>query len=277
MKVTILGGSGFIGRALVRRLHAHNAHVYAPGRGDVDWKQDLGHVIYAIGLTADFRTRAFETVEAHVEVLSEFLRRARYDSLLYLSSTRVYRGARDTSEESSLVVSPSDGEDLYNLSKLLGESLCLAVSRPTVRVVRLSNVYGPGATSDDFLTSVLREAAGSGAVQLRTAMDSERDFVDLADVVDLLPRIADSGRHRLYNVGSGCNITNRQLADALARLNVRVSVEPGAQRVAYPPLRIARVVEEFGFEPRQLLPQLPGLYADYVARAGLTGSRGARA
>ena len=55
-------------------------------------------MIYAIGVTADFRTRPFETMEAHVSVLCEILRDARLDSLTYLSSTRLYGGAASTGE-----------------------------------------------------------------------------------------------------------------------------------------------------------------------------------
>jgi hypothetical protein len=82
----------------------------------------LGHVIYCIGLTADFRSRTFDTVEAHVCTLLDVLRRGEFESIVYLSSTRLYAGSDSTSEETSIRISPFD---VYNTSKLAGESLVL--------------------------------------------------------------------------------------------------------------------------------------------------------
>ena len=115
------------------RLQARGVSCWSPQRGDATvFERPLGHVIYGIGVTADFRTRTLETVGAHVCALVEFIARARFDSLLYLSSTRVYKGAPATDEESPLRVSPSDADDFYNLTKLTGEALCLTNPRDTM-------------------------------------------------------------------------------------------------------------------------------------------------
>jgi nucleoside-diphosphate-sugar epimerase len=268
MRITVLGGTGFIGRAILKRLAAEDHDVYAPDRGGIDWARDLGHVIYAIGLTADFRTRPFETVDAHVNVLADVLRRGRYESFLYLSSARVYQGATDTREEAPLSVRPSHPGDLYNLSKLMGESLCLAVAQPSTRVARLANVYGFDPDSENFLSTVLRDAASRGTVHFQTALESSKDYVAIEDVVTVVLRIAASARHRLYNVASGRNVTHREIADFLQRTGVGVSVGTAAPVTAAPVLRIDRVIEEFGFEPQELVPRLPALYRDFVARFG---------
>lgn len=166
---TVFGGSGFIGRNLVRRLRNRGAEVRVPSRAAMPAAgEDLGHVIFAIGLTADFRTRPFDTIEAHVSLAAKLLRENGFSSFLYLSSTRVYAGSEDTREEARLSASPLDPSDLYNLSKLTGEAICLASGREKVRVARLSNVVGPGeAKSDTFLGALCREA-GSGRIQLQT-------------------------------------------------------------------------------------------------------------
>jgi len=39
--------------------------------GRTPFRIDPGHVIYCIGLTADFRQKPFETIEAHVSKLAE--------------------------------------------------------------------------------------------------------------------------------------------------------------------------------------------------------------
>jgi hypothetical protein len=129
---------------LVKRLQAVGATVTVPARQDTSWlQQDLGHVIYAIGRTADFRGRPHDTVEAHVGLRSQLLRDGRFDSLLDLSSTRVYQGMPQGNEGADLIVNPNSPDDLYNLSKLLGESLCLNDTRQMVRVARLIQCLRP--------------------------------------------------------------------------------------------------------------------------------------
>src|SRR5215204_2623584 len=93
---TILGASGFIGSRLAKRLGALGLEYQGVGRHDVLPAASLGNVIYCIGLTADFRSRPFDTVEAHVCKLLHVLRNCEFDLLLYLSSTRLYN-ARDNS------------------------------------------------------------------------------------------------------------------------------------------------------------------------------------
>ena len=133
---TVLGAQGFIGPRLVAHLASEGHRVFAPPR-HADWSgAHLGHVIYAVGVTHDFAARPFDTIAAHVSRFAELLSDGRFDSLVYLSSTRVYQGLSGTVDESAdLIVNPTRPGDLYNLSKLTGESLALASGGP-VRIVR---------------------------------------------------------------------------------------------------------------------------------------------
>ena len=80
-RFTVLGSSGFVGAHLVRHLRSRGDEVLRPGR-DAVVNGDLGHVVYAIGLTADFRTQPYATIEAHVSRLARLLERARFESLM---------------------------------------------------------------------------------------------------------------------------------------------------------------------------------------------------
>lgn len=266
MKCTVLGAGGFIGRHLVSRLDALGHEVFAPPRDfPPDSACDLGNVIYSIGLTADFRSRPFDTVEAHISKVVDFLQKARFSSFLYLSSTRVYGNGTETAEETALSVRPSDPSDLYNLSKLAGEAICLQAGRPNVRVARLSNVVGPEeAQAETFVGALCREAR-SGHIRLQTALSSCKDYVWIDEVTELLARIATGGRHRLYNVASGVQISHAQWAEALcASTGCRLSVMDGASCASFPPIRIERIQEEFGFSASNVLQYLPDILADDV-------------
>lgn len=249
---TVLGASGVIGRYLVQALRSAGEEVYAPARDDDGvWRKPLGHVIYAIGLTADFRQRPFETVEAHVTLLARVLQQADFESLLYLSSTRVYAGATSSDEGAALRVRPADPSDLYNLSKLMGESLCHAMQRATVRIVRLSNVVGgEDAESDNFVPALLREAR-AGRIVLRSAPSSAKDYIHIDDVAALLPRIARVGRERVYNLASGIQVTHAEWAERLARLTgCAVECQAGVPELGFIRIDNRRLSQEFSFMPR---------------------------
>ena len=106
MSITVLGAGGWIGAALVDYLRLQNRQVIPIYRSNISaWLgQDdpQGMVIYAIGLTSDFRHRPYCTVEAHVSLLSQVLQRSGVDHLLYLSSTRVYGRSSKTTENEPL-------------------------------------------------------------------------------------------------------------------------------------------------------------------------------
>lgn len=261
MNWTVLGASGTIGRKLSAHLRAAGHTVFSPGRGEDLYSRPLGHVIYAIGMTADFRQRPYETVQSHVSLLAELLQNGNFESLLYLSSTRVYGRATTGSEDSLLTVLSKDPSDLYNLSKLMGESLCLHDSRSGVRVARLSNVVGgDDAESDNFVPSLVREAR-SGRIVLQTAMDSSKDYIHIDDVVELLMRIAARGQERLYNVASGVQTTHEQWTTVLvAHTGCLVEVEPFAPTVRFVPIDIGRIRTEFDFQPRPVLAAVASIF-----------------
>jgi nucleoside-diphosphate-sugar epimerase len=253
---TVLGASGYIGSRLVAHLQAQGHTVWAPTRGDTEvFTRPLGHVIYCVGLTADFRSRPFDTVDAHVGLLAEVLRRAQFDSLLYLSSTRIYMGAADTHEDAPLAVLPGDPSYLYNLTKLTGESLCHACGRPGVRVARLSNVVGPGmdAASGNLVADLVGQAR-AGRIVLRSDPQSAKDYVHVDDLLDWLPRIALAGRAATYNVASGRQtLHSHWLAWLQARTGCTVEVDAQAPLQAFPPINVQRLRGEWGVAPRAVL------------------------
>lgn len=284
-RFTVFGHRGFIGSAVATALEAAGHDVVRPGRdARPDTLGDMGDAIYCIGLTADFRTRPYDTMEAHVGLPARILRDGRYRSFLYLSSTRVYGPTHLTSEETRLSVDPADPSDLYNLSKLSGESLCLTHPNPAVRAARLSNIYGPGMFADtgpasNFLASVLGDAVRSGSVRLATSPSSEKDYLHVDDAVRALLLIAQDGDRRLYNVASGENVSHSRILARLTEVTGCVwSAAPGMPETAYPRIptqALAGLFRATGSEwaPVRLVDELPSLVAE--ARRALNIKQGA--
>ena len=265
MKFTILGASGFIGSHLRNALETQGHQCFCPGREDpAIFENDLGHVLFCVGLTADFRARPFDTVEAHVCLLSKVLRRCRFESFLYLSSTRVYLGAESGREDEALRLAPEQKESLFNASKLAGEALCLSCSRHGVKVARISNVVGDDFRSDNFLYAIIKEAVNTGRVRLQTALNSEKDYVDIRDVVALLPLISCGGTRAIYNVASGANTSHSQLITAVVGASgCQYEVTNGAATIRFPVIDTTRIAADFDFSARPILARIPDLVRVY--------------
>jgi nucleoside-diphosphate-sugar epimerase len=263
--ITVLGASGFIGSHLVRKLKNEDIDFYAPTRDAHISKKNLGDIIYCIGLTADFRALPFATVEAHVCFLNEVLRQYEFDSFLYLSSTRVYGARKGIAREDDIIkIQPLNFDDLYNISKIMGESICFATGKDAVRVVRISNVYGYDSKSQNFIFSLIKDALRYKKIVLNTSLDSEKDYVSVEDVVSILPKIAGLGSQKIYNVASGQNITNSQIVNILSEFTgCSVQVDENAQRVFYPDICIDRLTNEFAFTPSNITDDFKGLVSMY--------------
>jgi len=264
---TILGAGGFIGAALVAWLRSRDHVVHAVTRASLAAllaaRRPVGHVIDCVGLTGDFRNRPLDTAEAHVGLVARCLGELAFDSFLLLSSTRVYASATATHEDAPLPCRPSDPSDLYNITKLAGEALCLADPRPTIRVVRLSNVYGLNMPGETFLGQILHEGQSTGRVLLHQGSNSAKDYVSLAHIVGLLPTIATLASKRLYNVAAGCNTSHGEIAGILRHaFGWHVGFMPGAPTVRYPPIDTTRLTDEFGTTSSRLSHDLPVLVGE---------------
>ena len=249
-RVTIFGHTGFVGSRAAPFFQELGYDVLLPERGEIP-KGDLGKVLYCIGLTASFRQYPFEAVEAHVCLLKKILSECDFTAFCYLSSTRVYMRSQIelVNEDAEINVCASDPSDLYNLSKLMGESLCHACDKAEVSVARLSNVFGHGMSSDNFVGSLLDSARRDGEVTIGQAYDSAKDYLDVDDVVKALSLILEKGRGRVYNVASGCNVSHKQISDCLNELGVSVHYAPNAAPICFPRIDIGRVQAELSFSP----------------------------
>lgn len=263
-RFTVLGAGGFVGRHLVRHLRARNLPCVSPPRGEaLDLARPLGHVIYCIGLTADYLARPFDTVEAHVSVLSRILRDAAFDSLVYLSSTRLYdSGGATGREDDDLVLNPGNSRHLYDFSKGLGEVLCATCGRGKARAARLSCVYADELDAENFVHGLVADSLSTDGLTIETSADSARDYVHVEDVCDALVSIALHGRRPIYNVASGVNVDNRALFDIIERCTgcrIAATMPNEPNHRAAPRIDVSALRDDFGLRPRRIDEYLPVL------------------
>lgn len=263
--ITVLGASGFIGSHLTAYLEQNNDDFFAPEKSDETiFSRHLGDVVYAIGITSDFRERPLACAEAHVCVLHRLIQEGNFDSLTYLSSTRVYGTNHHTSETRELTVNPTRLDDIYNISKLMGESIVIHSGRPNMKVVRLSNVLGENQNPDTFLAQLLKEGFNLGHVTFQQALDSTKDFIHIRDAVFFLRQIATLNESGIYNIAGGEIISNADIAGHLERiLGFKTSVADNAPTRSFNLINIDKVVKLFGVKPRSFSDYFPELLHHY--------------
>lgn len=216
---TIVGASGFVGSRLAATLRAAGHRVLTPARGAPElYTQPLGRLIYCAGLTADFAARPFDTVQAHVGLLARLLQEGQFEHLVYLSSTRLYDGldgnhGAPASEAQSLLLNPNEARHLYDLSKALGESLCLSTAGGRASVARLACVYDWQEGAPGFLSAWLQRARQEKHMLVDTASGIVRDYIHLDDVVAALIAMSTQQSTGIINIATGENISNGELAE----------------------------------------------------------------
>lgn len=268
-RYTVLGASGFIGSHLVEHLARMGADVSAPAR-DAAWPtRGLGHVVYCVGMTADYLERPLDTADAHVCRLVGLLREAEFDSLQYLSSTRLYDSGRPEAREANdLVLNPANPRHLFDLTKAAGEAICLRHGGARTHVLRLSSVYADSLDSDNYVHEIVRLAMENAEVALDTAPDYERDYIDVADVCDAVVAIAEGGRRPIYNVASGANVSNSELFKAVARATgCRISALRPASGTSSPTIDIGAIRDDFGISPCSILDNVGRIVAVQATRS----------
>lgn len=256
--VTVLGSTGFIGKNIIEKLIFDNIPFYAPSKTDDLTNKNLGDIIYCIGLTADFRSKPFETINAHVCKLNEVLSTCHFNSLTYLSSTRVYINSTKSivAENDKILIDPLNPDDLYTLSKVTGERLCLS-SGKKIKIIRLSNVLGKSDTSTNFLSSIISNIKKEKFVQFKQTLSSSKDYIFIDDVVDMILKIVFSGKEYIYNLASGKNITNEIVVSELQKyFTFSFSIDENPTKTIFPIISNDKLCSEFDFKPKTFSEQL---------------------
>ena len=267
MKYTIFGSKGFIGGELVKELKTRKAcEVNCPGRNFIPKKNEsLGHVIYCIGLTADFRKHPLETVDAHVCMLGKVLKNSSFESFTYLSSTRVYQKVKKkyVKETDNVLVNSNDFSDLYNLSKLMGESMCLSFDNSKIKIARLSNVIGTDFENENFVTELIKEAVDKNKIILNSSPSSYKDYIYVKDVIDILVQL-HTGRHRIYNIASGTNTkTSSLLKEIKKHASFNLVKKNNAKQFSFPKISTQRIKQDFNYKSKKISNQINLIIKSY--------------
>jgi GDP-L-fucose synthase len=249
-RIWVAGHRGMVGGAVVRRLEQENCEIVTAGREVVDltnqaqvgaWmaraKPDTIVMAAAkVGGILANDTCPVDFLLQNLQIETNIVEAAHgngVERLLFLGSSCIYpKLAPQPIPEDSLLTGPLEPtNEWYAIAKIAGIKLCQAYRKQYGRdwiSAMPTNLYGPGDNYDlqssHVLPALLRkfhEAKQSGAkeVVLWGTGTPLREFLhcdDLADALVFLLKEYSGYEH--VNVGSGAEVTIRELAETIARV-----------------------------------------------------------
>ena len=255
-QITIVGGHGFIGRALVKHYQKKGVSVRVPERGEMGWLDEMHTtLIWAAGYTADYLESPAQTIEAHAALVAQVVERKNYHSLVYLSSTRLYDGLSGrVDEDTPLALGVHTKRQLFDLSKGLGEWLVQHCGGPRAHIARLAGVYSDALDGGSFFESLVGRALAGKDGAVESAPNTCRDYVHIDDVCAAIEAIAARGNYPVYIVASGELVRNEVLLTLLSeRTRTKLeAVHPPSMEPEPPNLDISRLKEDLDMYPRSL-------------------------
>ncbi len=282
----VLGGGGFLGTNLCRRLVASGARVRAFGRRRV-FPEDIEGVEWYQGEFSNTATLAsaiesfdivFHAVHTNTPqsanldmaedvrqnvvsslALLEISRKLRVKRIVFISSGGTVYGS--AAEVPTPETAPTDPITAYAISKLAIEKYLALYEHfygLSFRVLRVANPFGPfqvPAKNQGVIAALISGALHDEQIEIWGDGTVVRDYIYVDDVVEALECAAfDQSNMRIFNIGSGQGRNLRQVIAAIeAELGMKLNIRRGRERAIDVPvsiLSIERAAGALGWTPR---------------------------
>lgn len=282
----VLGGGGFLGVNLCRRLASSGVRVRAFGRrclfpqdlAGVEWRQGdfcdaaalasaiascetVFHLVHTympqsadLNMVEDVRQNVISSL-----ALLEICRKLKVKRIVFVSSGGIVDGP--TSDVPTPETAPADPISAYGISKLTIEKYLRLYEHHhgvTFRVLRVANLFGPfqlPGKNQGAIATLISCALHNKEFEIWGDGTAIRDYVYVDDVVDaLLLAAVDQSGERIFNIGSGQGRDLLQLiVEIEADLGVKLAIRRAKERVIDVPvsiLAIEKAANVLGWKPK---------------------------
>lgn len=264
--VLLLGGAGFIGSALARRLEKKKITAHILGRHDAERLENIlpqcGTVIHLASATTPGSSASHPNLElgnlALTLRLLELMQNQPETHLIFFSSGGTVYGNPDrlpVTEDTPIAPLSNHGA-----GKASQEAFCQAFRAQghAATILRPSNAYGPGQMpkSGFGLIRTMLECVRVGTpLEIWGDGENIRDFIYIDDIVEACMRLInlpqDSGT---YNLGSGIGYSINQVRSIVEQITgskLKVSCHPARDiDVRAVVLDINRICQELHWTPK---------------------------
>ncbi|CAK1928656.1 NAD-dependent epimerase/dehydratase family protein [Vibrio crassostreae] len=260
---TVFGGTGFIGSEFVNQLEKQGHEVEVINRKKINFlDRNLGVVIYAAGF-GDCANDSHNVLDANLTFLASILENAKFEKLIYLSSTRVYLNQECTNEDGKLSISINDSRRLFNLTKIAAEEMC-QLSKKDVLIIRPSNVYGLAINSPLFLPSIVRNAIMTNSIDMYVTRNYSKDYVFVGDVVKYTLDLLSKGAIGVFNLASGSNTSAKEIADIIVdKTSCNVNWLADKDIDYFHEIDISKIGNALDYKPNNVIDDLKKMIIDF--------------
>jgi nucleoside-diphosphate-sugar epimerase len=283
-KILVTGATGFLGRHLVVALKSlgHAVRQHSSAEGDIATcelpMEGVSHVFHLAAKSyvpeSWQRPRAFyqTNVMGTVNVLEQC--RQNHGALILISSYVYGHPQRLPIAEDH----PLAAANPYAHTKILAEETARFYEQRlglSLVIIRPFNIYGPGQRDSFLIPSVVRQVLDPSVEVVRVQdLRPKRDYLYVADAVDLLVASLRSGAGGVFNMGSGYSASVAEVAqlvnDAAGFCKPVVSAEePRPGEVMDVVADTSRAAAELGWRPRTSLAE--GIAAVVAAERAARG------
>ncbi len=249
-RIWVAGHRGMVGAAVVRRLAREDCEVITAGRETVDlidqaavrsWMMETrpDAVVMAAAKVGGIKANSDFPVDFLYQNLmieaniSQAAHEADVSRFLFLGSSCIYPkfAPQPIKEDSLLTGALEPTNEWYAIAKITGIKLAQAYRTQYGRdwiSAMPTNLYGPGDNYDlqssHVLPALLRKfheakQAGAPSVELWGSGSPLREFLHCDDLADALVfLLKEYSQYDHVNVGSGVEVTIRELAETIARV-----------------------------------------------------------
>jgi len=227
-RVVMLGGSGFIGSTLEKRLNDEGIPVLSMSKEQMDLTapdavarltallkpEDIIIFLSVIGPINHNADALLKNLQMAHNV-GRALQKIRPSHLIYASSEAVYAKA-DAIIDPATLPAPSNLYGIMHLTReLILEDLLADVPQ---LVLRIAQVYGPGGKINYGPNKFLHTAKQNAEIELFYQGQEHRDFIFINDVVDIMIQAIKNKSCGVVNVATGNSITYADLAQLVQKL-----------------------------------------------------------
>jgi nucleoside-diphosphate-sugar epimerase len=250
-EIIILGGSGYVGNALISKLKIQKIkiramihkkqinHTVKTFQGDITNLKSLEKnlhsnniVVNLIGqIKNDQSTLYQENIGGSINLLESCVKK-KIKNIIFISTINVYGNNIKKSSKESDVTNP---ETYYATIKLLTEQLYRYYSikyKMNITILRLSNVYGP-KKSLGLIGKLIKCSVSNTSCTLNHNGNQLRDFIFIDDVVNAIIKVIIKNKKgfSIFNISQGKRYKINDVVDIIQHMtNKKIKIKKSSDK-----------------------------------------------